>query len=109
MSGCVGILEGIIDEAYQNIEADHFELVEDDRIEILVGSEELPDFKAYINRVTPEGVIKDKSTFDVIVDDLDVNTVGEYEITYTFFSFDTSFEYIMTVYVVEEYTESDAE
>ena len=109
MSGCIGMLENIIDDAYQNIEVDHFESVTEERIEILVGTEELPDFKDYMNRVTPQGTVTDKSRFDVNIENLNVNIVGEYEIEYNFTSLDTLYDYVLIVYVVEELTEVNGE
>lgn len=107
LSGCTFLFENAVDDYIQNAEIDHFEQVVDDPIEILVGADPLPDFKQYVDRINPEGLVSDKDRFDVIMGDFDVNTIGTYTITYTFMSLDQSVEYDLTIYVVEAYSNNE--
>jgi len=101
LSGCGLLFNEVADSIYQNIEIDHFEEVIEGNIELYVGSNELPDFKVYMNRVTPEGTTKAKSSFDVETIDLDIDTVGSYQVQYHFTSLDTLIEYEITVEVIK--------
>ena len=101
LSGCGLLFNEVADSIYQNIEIDHFEEVIEGNIELYVGSNELPDFKVYMKRVTPEGTTKAKSSFDVETIDLDIDTVGSYQVQYHFTSLDTLIEYEITVEVIK--------
>jgi len=101
LSGCGLLFNEVADSIYQNIEIDHFEEVLEGNIELYVGSNELQDLQEYMNRVTPEGTTKAKSSFDVETIDLDIDTVGSYQVQYHFTSLDTLIEYEITVEVIK--------
>ena len=102
LSGCETIFNNVADEIYQNLEIDHLELISNERIEILVGTEELPDLKVYVNRVDPDGKLHLPKTFEVNALEVTLDIVGEYEIEYSFMSFEEMVYLTVTIYVVEE-------
>ncbi|MCF7924856.1 MAG: hypothetical protein K9L64_07130, partial [Candidatus Izimaplasma sp.] len=100
ITGCGVLFDSAVDPLYQNTEIDYFEEIEHEQIEIVVGTNELPNFDSYVNRVSPDDTIQPKSSFDIDTSDLDTTTVGEYTILYTFMSLDTLVEHEISVRVV---------
>lgn len=100
LSACGVSFEKTVDEVIQNYEIDHFEQVYDYDINIIVGSETLPDFESFVNRVDKDGTVQTTTGFTASTEEIDVNTVGEYEVIYSFTSFEEAVVLRIPVYVV---------